>query len=102
MDCCGMPMAAWPGGGLVCRKCQAKVGVSWVRDRNPFARCVENPVVEDMAPEPEPIPVINRGLDYGVGQGPPAAPAPMAEKFHVGEPKVSGFGRGIGRKGGPK
>jgi hypothetical protein len=49
MDCCGMPMAAWPGGGLVCVRCQAKVGVPWTRDRNPFARCVENPVMEDVA-----------------------------------------------------
>lgn len=90
MDCCGMPMAAWPGGGYVCRRCQAKVGVSWKRDTNPFARCVENPVVADMAPEPEVVSVSA------------AAPAPVAEKFHVGEPKVSGFGRVVGRKGGPK
>lgn len=66
MDCCGMPMAAWPGGGYVCRRCQAKVGVSWVRDRNPFARCVENPAVLDMEPEPEPVyamPVVEPRLD---------------------------------------
>jgi len=50
MDCCGMPMAAWAGGGLVCRRCQATVGVSWRRSRNPLARCVEEAVEEDMAP----------------------------------------------------
>lgn len=99
MDCCGMAMAAWPGGGYVCRRCQAKVGVPWGRDRNPLARMVTEVPVEDMAPDPEPTVVIFRGLDYGVGQGPPA----VAESFPVEQPKVSGFGgRGGGRKGGSK
>lgn len=110
MDCCGMPMAAWPGGGLVCRKCQAKVGVSWSRDRNPFARCVENPVVEDMAPEPEPEVVDllspQARVDFsGIGSldvVEAAGPAPdEPKKFHVGEVKQSGIGR-LGRKGGSK
>ena len=83
MDCCGMPMAAWPGGGLVCRCCQAKVGVSWRRDPNPFARAVEEPVEQDMEPEI-------------------VVAVPVVEKFHVEEPKVSGIGRGGGRKGGSK
>jgi hypothetical protein len=83
MDCCGMPMAAWPGGGLVCVRCQAKVGVPWFRDRNRAARCMENPPMDDMAT---------------VVEEPAGAPV----SFPVGEPKVSGFGRGVGRKGGPK
>jgi hypothetical protein len=84
MDCCGMPMAAWPGGGLVCVRCQAKVGVPWSRDRNPFARCVENPVTEDMAAT--------------VIEEPASAPV----SFPVEQPKSSGFGRVGARKGGPK
>jgi len=98
MDCCGMPMAAWPGGGLVCRKCQAKVGVSWRRDRNPFSRCVESPVEADAAPEPEVVPLNFQKTVVILDPGPaPAAPAMIP----VEQPKVSGFGRG-GRKGGPK
>ena len=88
MDCCGMAMAAWPGGGYVCRRCQAKVGVPWGRDRNPLARMVTEVPVEDMAPVPELAVVVS---------------APVSDSFPVEQPKVSGFGgRGGGRKGGPK
>lgn len=124
MDCCGMPMAAWPGGGYVCRRCQAKVGVSWRRDPNPFARAVEEPVEQDMEPV-RVVPVVEPRMsaaEIQAGRDPldmaskmsetvPVGPGlavdvvaaePVAEKFHVGEPKVSGIGRGGGRKGGSK
>lgn len=79
MDCCGMPMSAWPGGGLVCRCCQAKVGVPALADPNKCARAVTE------------VPVVVAAV--------PAVPDP----FPVEQPKPSGFvGRVGGRKGGPK
>lgn len=101
MDCCNMPMAAWPGGGYVCRKCQAKVGVSWRRDPNPFARAVEEPVEQDMEPKLEPVKIIP-GIDISPETGSVLSADAFAEKFPVEQPKVSGIGRGGGRKGGSK
>ena len=67
MDCCGMPMAAWSGGGLVCRCCQAKVGVPALADPNKCARAVtEVPVVVAAVPvEPEMIPVAAEKVPRG-------------------------------------
>lgn len=104
MDCCGMPMAAWPGGGLVCRKCQAKVGVSWRRDPNPFARAVEEPVEQDMEPVYA-TPVVEPQMsaaEIQAGRDLLDMASKMSETFPVEQPKVSGIGRGGGRKGGSK
>ena len=105
MECCGRELEPRAGGGFVCRCCQAEYGVPVGESRNAAARSVVSGGGLESVPNAvpaAPAKVIFRGLDYGVGQGPPE---PIKQEFEpvfpVEQPKVSGFGRG-GRKGGPK
>jgi hypothetical protein len=73
---------------------------------------VEEPVVADMAPEPEVVDLLSpqARVDFsGVGPFDPveaAGPAPdepsAPAMIPVEQPKQSGIGRMVGRKGGPK
>ena len=61
MDCCGMPMAVRPGGGLMCRRCGAAVAVPVEMPVNPCARAVTEapermPVVPAVVPAPLEVP----------------------------------------------
>lgn len=121
MDCCGMPMAVRPGGGLMCRRCGCAVDVPVVvRGNRCSASCgvSERVVVEvvNRAPlvvppppgfEAEPVLTAEEAAEaVGGFQGPEmfaGAPeaAPVSFPDHVEQPKVSGIGR-RGRRGGAK
>ena len=116
MDCCGMPMAVRPGGGLMCRRCGSAVAVPVEAPVNPCARAVTEapermPVVAplEVPPPPgfeaEPVLTAEEAAEaVGGFQGPEmfdGAPEAAPVSFPVEQPKVSGFGR-RGRRGGAK